>query len=249
MPVHDWSRVVAGTFHAFHVSWMSEIQEALNNGVLPADYYALAEQIAGPMGPDVLTLQADGLNGGNGSNGAAGIGAGGLAVATLKPRVRFTAQTEMDQYAAKQRSIVIRHSSGDRIVALIEIVSPGNKSSKRAMQAFVEKAANALYHGYHLLIIDLHPPGPRDPQGIHGAIWSEIADDSYKAPADKSLTLVAYTAGTTKLAWIEPVAVGDALTEMPLFLDPETYVNVPLESTYQAAYRGVPQKWRRVLEA
>ena len=46
MPIHDWSRVSAGTFHAFHVAWLGHIQEALNTGVLPPDYYAMAEQIA-----------------------------------------------------------------------------------------------------------------------------------------------------------------------------------------------------------
>ena len=35
---------------------------------------------------------------------------------------------------------------------------------------------------------------------------------------------------------------------MPLFLEPEMYVNVPLEATYRAAYRGVPRRWRQVLE-
>jgi hypothetical protein len=38
------------------------------------------------------------------------------------------------------------------------------------------------------------------------------------------------------------------LIEMPLFLEPEIYINVPLELTYTAAYRGVPQRWKRVLE-
>ena len=96
--------------------------------------------------------------------------------------------------------------------------------------------------------IDLHPPGKRDPQGIHGAIWSQISDDDYLAPSDKPLTLVAYDAGSVKRAYIEPVAVGDTLTEMALFLEPEAYVNVPLESTYDAAYRGVPARWKRVIE-
>lgn len=58
MPIHDWTRVSDGTFHAFHVSWVSAIQEALNAGILPPDYYAQSEQIPGPLGPDVLTLQA-----------------------------------------------------------------------------------------------------------------------------------------------------------------------------------------------
>lgn len=35
---------------------------------------------------------------------------------------------------------------------------------------------------------------------------------------------------------------------MPLFLCPDRSVNVPLEATYQAAYRGVPAFWREVLE-
>jgi hypothetical protein len=252
MPIHDWTRVSAGTFHHFHTSWMPEISNALNNGVLPPPYYAMAEQIAGPFGPDVLTLEAASEDGAGepGANGAnqPGSSSGPVALVTAAPKVRFTAETEMDEYVLKQRTLVIRHSSDDRIVALVEIVSPGNKASRHALRSFVEKVAEALYRGYHLLILDLQPPGPRDPQGIHGAIWSEISDDRFRAPADRPLTLAAYASGRVKRAYVEPVAVGEALPAMPLFLEPEGYVNVPLEATYQAAYRGVPWRWRRVLE-
>jgi hypothetical protein len=44
------------------------------------------------------------------------------------------------------------------------------------------------------------------------------------------------------------VAVGDVLPDMPLFLEPGVYVSVPLEATYQAAWRGMPDRWQRVLE-
>jgi hypothetical protein len=252
MPIHDWTRVPAGTFHDFHVAWMSEIRTALNNGILPPPYYAMAEQIAGPFGPDVLALEAAGADGagepgGNDAN-RPGPSSAPIALATAAPKVRFTAETEMDEYALKQRTLVIRHSSDDRIIALVEIVSPGNKASRHAIRSFVEKAAEALYRGYHLLVLDLHPPGPRDPQGIHGAIWAEVGDDRFRAPADRQLTLAAYASGRLKRAFVEPVAVGEALPDMPLFLEPEAYVNVPLEATYQAAYRGVPWRWRRVLE-
>jgi hypothetical protein len=47
---------------------------------------------------------------------------------------------------------------------------------------------------------------------------------------------------------VEHTAVGRTLMEMPLFLEAEEYVDVPLEATYQAAYRGVPQRWKVVLE-
>jgi hypothetical protein len=245
MPVHDWSRVGAGTFHDFHCGWIVEIRNALNNGVLPPDYYAMAEQIAGSMGPDVLTLEAVGPNGGDEPGG---VTRGATAVALAPPKVRLTATTEMDEYVLKQKALVIRHSSDDRIVALVEILSPGDKASRHALRSFVEKAAEALARGYHLLLIDLHRPGPRDPQGIHGALWEEIADASYRAPADTPLTLAAYSAGRPKTAYVEPIAVGDRLPEMPLFLDPGWYVSAPLEATYQAAWRGMPRRWRDVLE-
>lgn len=61
MPVHDWTRVDAGIFHAFHLAWISEIQKVLNGVLLPEGYYVLAEQHAGRTIPDVLTLHASEL--------------------------------------------------------------------------------------------------------------------------------------------------------------------------------------------
>ncbi len=246
MPIHDWTRATAGTWHDFHLAWIAEIRNALNGGLLPASYYAQAEQIAGPLGPDVLTLQAAELSAGAALEDTPG---GGLAVAMVPPRARLVDEVELSQYAWKRRTLVIRHASGDRIVALVELVSPGNKSARYALEAFVEKAVEALVRGYHLLIVDLFPPTVRDPNGIHAAIWSRLDGNSYTLPREQPLTLAAYSAGAVKQAYVEATAVGRPLLEMPLFLEPETYINVPLEETYTAAYRGVPQRWKRVLEA
>ena len=227
MPIHDWTRVAAGTWHDFHVAWITEIRNALNGGLLPSDYYAQAEQITGPMGPDVLALQEVNYpsNGKHGTYSTTGH-SGSLAVATMPPPMRLQVQGEMDEYVLKRRTVVIRHNSGDRIVALIELVSPGNKSSRSALRSFVEKAVESLFRGYHLLIVDLFPPTVRDP-----------------------LTLAAYSSGRPKCAYVEPTAVGRNLIDMPLFLTPDDYINVPLEATYLAAYRGVARKWKDVLEA
>jgi hypothetical protein len=252
MPIHDWTRVQAGIFHHFHHEWTSTICRKLNDGLLPPGYYALAEQIAGGMHPDVLGLESrPNENANEDRNGLTGTptqGGGIVALATTPPRVRFTAVAEMDQYATNSKRIAIRHSGGDKVVALLEIVSPGNKASKQMLRAFVDKALEFLHAGVHLLILDLFPPGPRDPQGIHSCIWSEIQDNGFQLPADKPLTLVAYSAGYVKSAYIDPVAVGETLPVMPLFLEPERYVPVPLEPTYQAAWEAVPQRWRDVLE-
>jgi hypothetical protein len=143
---------------------------------------------------------------------------------------------------------VIHHASDDRIVAVIEILSAGNKSSNKEFRAFVGKAVDLIERGYHLLLIDIHPPTVRDPDGIHPVIWAEFGGKSKPAPSDKPLTLVAYDAGPPKTFYLEPVAVGDVLIDMPLFLAPGWYVSVPLEATYQAAWRGVPRRFREVLE-
>ena len=50
MPMHDWTKVEAGIFHAFHHRWISALSDVLNGGRLPADYYALPEQIAAGCG-------------------------------------------------------------------------------------------------------------------------------------------------------------------------------------------------------
>jgi hypothetical protein len=100
-----------------------------------------------------------------------------------------------------------------------------------------------------LLIVDLFPPGPRDSQGIHKAIWEQFTDSEFALEPDRPLTLAAYTGGPFPEAFVEPVAVGAALPDMPLFLAPDVYINVPLEATYQSAWEAVPAFWRDVLTA
>jgi hypothetical protein len=247
MPIHDWTKVAAGIFHSFHHDWISEISRALNRGVLPDDYYALSEQYASSFGPDVLTLKGPGGNG-DGSTLTNGSRLGGNGGLLALPKLQPIAETEMEFYRRKQKVIVVRHVSDDDVVAIIEIVSPGNKSGRRAIRAFIEKAAELLDKGVHLLIIDLFPPGRRDPQGIHAEIWQEITGEEPNDLVDPRLTLASYeTAGAVR-AYVVRTAVGGILTDMPLFLETQRTVTVPLEATYNAAFAEVPRRWRQVLE-
>ena len=242
MPIHDWTRVDAGIFHDFHHTWITEIKRALNAGLLPPDYYALAEQIAGGLVPDVLTLQKPG----NMSKELPET-ARGIALTTAAPKVRYRLSAEPDLYAAKAKAVVIRHISNHRVIAIVEIVSPGNKNSHNGLRSFVEKAAGMLRAGIHLIILDLFPPGSRDPQGIHKVIWDEFIDNNFTLPDDKPLTLASYRADSWPEAFIEPVAVGDELPEMPLFLVPDKYIQTPLQPAYDSAWDAVPLYWRDVV--
>lgn len=203
----------------------------------------MADQVAGPGNPDVLGLKR------TRRKDAPGAGIGGTAVVSATPQVRFHDKAAGGRRPIwKPKRVAVRHKTGDKVVALIELVSPGNKSSGNSIRSFASKLVSFIEDGIHLMVLDLFPPGPRDPNGIHPLIWSAFKKNSFELPADKPLSLAAYAAGAAPEAFIEPVAVGDSLTNMPLFLTPDEYIYVPLEQSYQAAWSEVPDRWREVLE-
>ncbi len=239
MPIHDWTRVRSNRFHDFHQSWTIAIRNALNAGRLPSGYFAMVEQQTGGPEADVITLELTPPVSGP---------AGGVAVEQQPPKARFVTRTPAGRYARKANRITIRHPDGD-VAAIVEIVSPGNKDSRHAIQSFARKAVQFLYAGVHLLIVDLFPPSRRDPQGIHKVIWDRLHDEPFTLPPDKPLTVAAYAVGVEIVAYVEPVAVGDALPDMPIFLTPDRYVPCPLEETYQTAWEQYPAPLKGPLEA
>jgi hypothetical protein len=249
MPIHDWTRLDDGIFHAFHLAWLARLQETLNQGVLPSGYYALAEQSTGAAVPDVLTLQGNG-NDSPGTSISDGGPPGGVAtLVRTPPQTRFTTQLSIPDYVARRRTLVIHHVTDDGVVAFLEVVSPGNKASIYAFRTFIEKATGILARGYHLLLVDLHPPTRRDPQGIHAVIAEELGAGPFTLPQGQPLTVASYEATRPGgIAHVDTLAVGDSLPDAPLYLEPGGYVRVPLEATYREAYRGMPLRWRRVLE-
>ncbi len=251
MAVHDWSSVGAGIFHDFHQTWISTIKNRLNGGLLPDGFYALAEQVAEGPRPDVIALEETdtGRPPGGDPGGAA------VAIEQQLPRVQYTEEYEADIYANAADHVVIRHASGDRVVAFVEIVSVGNKQSQHELEQLFSKLDQALSRGCHLLVIDLHPPNRLTPNGLHAAFWEHRAGTGHRVTTEKPLGLSAYRAhrpGENVVhprAWFQPVAVGEELPDMPLFLTASHYINVPLESTYLEAWQGVPGRWKRVIES
>jgi hypothetical protein len=242
MPIHDWTRVDAGLFHDFHQGWTVALRNALNSGGLPPDYFALVDQrIQGPI-PDVLTLKLAASSNEPHSDSL------GLAVVDKPPKARLIRQKEAEIYAARANRLTVRQRHGD-VVAVVEIVSPGDKASRAEFRAFVEKSVELIRAGIHLLIIDLFPPGPRDPQGIHKAIWDDFEEEEIELPSGKPLTLASYDAGPAHTAYVDFAAVGDDLPDKPLFLQPGFYVLAPLQTTYQATWALFPTPLKPLLEA
>ena len=169
----------------------------LNRGRLPKGLSALVEQRAGPKEPDVLAIE-DRVQRKSGSEES------GVLATMERPVTRIVRRTTKQIYATRANRIVIRHRLG-RIVAVIEIVSPGSKDSRAALGDFVDKTIDFLRKGIHVLIVDLFPPTPRDPFGIHKAIWDQITEEDFQLSEGKDRILVSYDGAEEKTAYIETV--------------------------------------------
>jgi hypothetical protein len=235
MPIHDWARVYAGLFHDFHQTWSIYIKNALNAGLLPNGLNALVEQRSGPKESDVLAV--DSFESFRRKQDTEG----GVLIAT-PPATCIVRKSSKEHYADKANRIVVKHNLG-RTVSVIEIVSPGNKDSKSAFKGFLEKSLGFIEAGIHLLVLDLCPPMKRDPNGVHRAIWDEFENEDvyFEFPPGKDRILASYQAGREKAAYVEPLAVGDVMPDMPLFLIEGHHIRVPLEATYQTTFSVLPK--------
>jgi len=241
MPLHDWTNAYSGLFHDFHQSWSIRIKEALNRGLLPKGVLALVEQKSGLLEPDVLAIERHGR-----WRAQSDTREGSVATAEPQTRMMQRADTDEKYYAAKANRIVVRKDFGD-ILAVIEIVSPGNKNSKKALSQFVDKTSEFIASGVHVLVVDVFPPPSRDPQGIHKVIWEQFNEQPFDFPIGKDRILVSYRAEIDPIAYIEPIAVGDTLADMPLFLSDDFYISVPLRQTYEATWESQPQDFHELV--
>ena len=249
MPMHDWSKVAAGIYHDFHNLWLHGIRHTLNDGLLPPGYYALTEQRTGMIEADLLTLTAP-------KNQLPPIpdveefslSTEGVATALLeresKVRTRY-----------KTRRVSIRHISDHKVVAVLELVSPENKSSREKYAEFVNKAGRLLEAGIHLLVIDPFAPPRFAKRGLHHSIWRNAARRRkdkvpFAVAPEQPLLAVSYCATRKQIvAAIQPFAIGEPAPTMPLFLTAEeASVALPLETTYRSAFLEVPKVWREALD-
>jgi hypothetical protein len=239
MPMHDWTKAETGVYHSFHSTWIAKINEALMLR-LPKGYYSLQEQFAGPLGPDILALSRQPAAGKTPSDN------GGTAT-LARPRTKVMQESADDFYARKQRIVAIRHVSNHRLVAVVELVSPGNKDSRAKYAQLVEKAKTFLEQKIHLLVIDPFPPPKHHPRGLHYDIVEEKIERPYKATRKQPLCLMSYECDDTLRAYVEPLAVGDRMLDMPIYLEPEEYIDVPLQDTYDASWKIVPDYWQEIV--
>jgi hypothetical protein len=236
MPIHDWKSGYHGVFHDFHQTWIVRIKEALNKR-LPKGYYALTEQSAtgGPKSSieaDILALHSKDID----------VPSGGTLTAE-RPKAKIEASSELARYARKQSRVAIRHTSHNRVVAVVEVVSPGNKNRRLHFSRFVRKAVGLLERGVHLSVFDILTPTRPCPRGVHAAIWEELGQEAppFDPAFPYSSTGYNVTDAGTIDAFVEPLSLGSPLVDVPIFLHGSAHVMIPSEETYLSAWEAVPE--------
>ncbi len=241
MPLRDHFRPPLSTrdsWDRLHGQWPAMIVIALDR-LLPDRYVAGPSiHLGSAVEIDVGTFDRD--TGGPALGGLGASNGGGVATAVWAPP-RPTLAVATDPPAPDTYEVrVYDERSGQRLVAAIEIVSPANKDRPERRHAFLAKCAAMLQQGVCVAIVDIvtsrcanlyrelmeflgqpDPSFPEEEPSLYAASirWSD-RNDRWRLEA-----------------WAYPLAPGDTLPTLPLWLAEDLAVPVELEATYEETCR------------
>ena len=215
-------------WRSFHGAWAAAMARLLNQGVLPPGYYAVPlVDRDGPIEIDVAALreqEAPGAAGGTAAPQTWAPPAPGLAVAIELP-------------AADAVEVQVFADDGDpRLTAAVELLSPRNKDRPQARQAFAVKCVGYLQQGSSVVVVDTVTTRRAD---LNATILSLLGVETGAAALPSGLSAVSYRAvgreeETQQLQlWPAPLALGQPLPTLPLWIASDFSVPLDLEASYQ----------------
>jgi hypothetical protein len=146
----------------------------------------------------------------------------------------------------KQRSIAIFSAREERRVAVVEVVSPGNKDSAARATRFQAKLVELLESGLHVVVIDVLPP-TRTCRGFALAVAHDLGGGEPPAIRDRSAVSFEVSSPRVNL-YARTLELGVALPDdVPLFLKSGCSVALPLEASYAETFERLPTTDRATL--
>lgn len=222
-------------WESFHGRWAAAMADALNEDLLPEDYFAEFQiHIGSRVEVDVGTFEEE---------AAAATRRGDGSTALMAARV-WTPSTPTwvlpaifpDELEVQVFSTV----TGPTLVAAVELVSPGNKDRPEFRRAFVAKCASYLQQGIGLIIVDVVTERQAN---LHNELVEFLGhSEGHTFEASAKLYGVAYRPARRKAVdqidiWPATFNVGQALTTLPLALRGAECVPLDLETTYMETCR------------
>lgn len=215
-----------------HSAWANALRDQLNDGLLPARFFAEVQITVGTqLEIDVATFDE--------GNGEADGESGGVAV-WAPPRRPLTAILP----AAPPEVFEVRvynDEEGPRLVAAAELVSPANKDRPASRHVFSVKCASYLFQGIHLVVVDIVKLRLVN---MHHELFRLLTLAKGKTKLKKpELYAAAYRAcpGSAERRleyWLEPLSIGKALPTLPLWIGPDMSVPLNLEQAYRKACKS-----------
>jgi hypothetical protein len=217
---------------SFHSSWATKLADALTERWLPPNYVAEEYVHLGPsLEIDVGTFERE---------GPASAEERGVAAAT---NTKVSAPPAADGvlpavFPDTFEVRVLSMDTGPKLVAAIELISPGNKDRPAERRAFATKCASYLVQSMSVIIVDIVTNRRAN---LHNEILRVLeAPAALELPATLSLYAVAYRPlrradGDGIDVWRSPLTMGQALPTLPLGLRADLAIPVDFEATYAEA--------------
>jgi Protein of unknown function (DUF4058) len=231
MPLRDhfhlpWSE--QNPWEGFHSAWVNTMVRHLNGGLLPRRYRAIPQVHLGPfVETDLATYDsepfskatAEQINGGNLSWSPA------EEVQTLE--IELPAQDVFEVRIHDDRR-------GMRLVAVVELASPGNKDRLEQRQAFATKCAAYLQEQVNVVIIDVVTARHAN---LHRELLALLGHPQTNGE-DAELYAVAYRNRKQHGKWYLDfvpmlLALGTSLPTVPLWLAADLSIPLDLEKSYE----------------
>ena len=231
MPLHDWGAVDAEReWGGVHQLWAAEIVRFLKPR-LPEGYratLAVAPKL-GRIGVAEPDGHVDRVGGDPWDDSDGGAAAACATAAVVEPDVEVAvAALEVEQ--------TVYVSRRGRMVAAVELVSPGNKDSPARREATFARYAGYLRDRVNLVLVDVHPRPSRPTLADRFSDEYGLGRPPLPAPYAAVYRVGEFAdPGRYLAAWQFPMAAGDSLPVVPVPLTNDRSVMLDLEPTYSAA--------------
>lgn len=219
-------------WESFHAAWANSIMAQLNARLPPRFFAVTQTHLSSRIEADVAEYdQQAGV-----AEGAGNGPAGGVAV---KPWAPPAAAMVLPAIFPDEFEVLIHERRGGAVlVAVVELVSPGNKDRPDTRRAFAAKCATYLRRGIGLVVLDVVTER-------HANLHNELIDalglgEGFRMPAAEFLYAVGYRPirrqETNQIdVWPTALAVGARLPTVPLALRGATTIPLELEAAYEEA--------------
>ncbi len=223
-------------WEGFHSGWAYEMASALNLRLRPHGYFAEPQvTLASGIEIDVASFEGEGAETPDSGNGAVAVAAPSWA----PPQAAMLMPTTLPDDIEVQ---VFQIEGGAKLVAAVELVSPGNKDRPESRRDFAVKCAAYLKRGIGVVIVDIVTSRHVN---LHNELVRLLGQPgSFELSPETSLYAVSYRTtahqgvGQTEI-WPFPLVVSQPLPTVPLALCGGPTLPLDLEATYEETRAGL----------